>query len=408
LAAANRDLADEAARTKAGFPSITDPGASSGPILTARVSAEDAAILKKKFPFLKEYSNEYIQSTQLDVLIRAETTAYKLRELERGADLEDTLANNRDELLSTLISVVAGQDNRWDILHPARFLPGASCSAKAIWLAAREVLGNTGHQALSSYDMGSVGLRGCVTNKGWSIIANPGNSQLRLKFFSMSSCSAKVLSTKGGQDKDEVSALIEELGEFKLALRALRVAMSFVHPWNKSIEAISSFFEQTDFCQAETANLEKRAAMLTAFCDFILEENSNRWRAKEGFITTGEMKESWSAFISTRPQALLATVRAAAAAKGGQQQKGAFNGQGRAGGQQQQGHHSIPAVPALPNPYFDNICVKWNQGRCLAAPGTCTTKKGLALRHCCNFRPNPATHPHDICQQNHAAIFYHR
>jgi hypothetical protein len=50
---------------------------------------------------------------------------------------------------------VAGQDNRWDVLHPARFLPGASCSAKAIWLAAREVLGNTGHQALSSYDMGA-------------------------------------------------------------------------------------------------------------------------------------------------------------------------------------------------------------------------------------------------------------
>ena len=120
------------------------------------------------------------------------------------------------------------------------------------------------------------------------------------------------------------------------------------------------------------------------------------------------MKESWSAFVSTRPQALLATVKAAAAAKGGQQQKGQFNNQGRAGGQQQQGHHGIPAVPALPNPYFDNIRVKWNQGRCLAAPGTCTTKKGLALRHCCNFRPNPATPPHDICQQNHAAIFYHR
>ncbi len=64
-------------------------------------------------------------------------------------------------------------------------------------------------------------------------------------------------------------------------------------------------------------------------CDFILEENSNRWRAKEGFITTGEMKESWSAFISTRPQTLLATVKAAAAAKGGQQQlKGPFNAQG--------------------------------------------------------------------------------
>ncbi len=88
-------MADEAARTKAVFPSITDPGSSSGPPMTARVTAEGAAILKK-FPFLKEYSNEYIQTTQLDVLIRAETTANKLRELEKGADLEDTLAILRE------------------------------------------------------------------------------------------------------------------------------------------------------------------------------------------------------------------------------------------------------------------------------------------------------------------------
>jgi hypothetical protein len=399
---------DEAARTRAGFHQVPDPGASqscSGLSKVARITLDDAACLKRKFPFLKDYSDEYIQSTQLDVLIRAETTAYKLRELERGADLDDTLAANRDGLASTLISVAAGSDNRWDLLHPARFLPGASCTAKAMWLVAREILGNTGHQALSSYDMGSVGLRGCVTNKGWSIIANPGSSQLKLKFFSMTSCSSKVLSTRGGNEKDEVSAFIEELGEFKLALRALRVAMSFVHPWNKSIEAISSFFEQSDFCHSETANLEKRAGLLTAFCDFILEENSNRWRAKEGFISTGEMKESWTAFLSTRPQALLATMRAASSQKNTTRQNqlhpakpfGQHQGQG---GQQ--------ANMALPNPYFDNICVKWNQGRCLAPPGTCTTKKGLALRHCCNFRPNPATHPHDICQMNHAACFYHR
>jgi hypothetical protein len=91
LAAANKDLADEAARTKAGFSSIGDPGASAGPTLTTKITAEDAAILKKKFPFLKDYSNEYLQTTQLDVLIRAETTAYKLRELEKGADLQRTL-----------------------------------------------------------------------------------------------------------------------------------------------------------------------------------------------------------------------------------------------------------------------------------------------------------------------------
>lgn len=399
LAAAQADLLDESARTRAGFRHIPDPGSAHVAAPTHRISLADAASLKRKFTFLNDYSNEYIQSTPLDVLLRAETTAFKLREMERGADLEDTLANNRDVLISTLIEVLAGVDNRWDRLHHARFLPGASCSARQMWLFAREYMGNTGHQALSSYDMASVGLQGCVSNKGWIVIANPGSSQLKVRYFNMTSCSNKVLSTRGTADKDEISATIEELGEFKLALRALRVAMSFVHPWNKSIEAISSFFEQSDFCHTETSGLEKRAALFSNFTDYILEENSNRWRAKEGFITTGEMKECWTAFISTRPQALLATVKAANNSKH-QNSKPSFQ-------QQRQPNHPAAAM-SLPNPYFDNICVRWNQGRCLAAPGTCKTGKGMALRHCCNFRPNPANNPNEICQGNHAACFYHR
>lgn len=342
-------------------------------------------------------------TTPLEALIRAETTAYKLKEMERGANLDDTLAINRDKLAATITAVMAGVDNRWDQLHPARFLPGASCSAKQMWLTAREILGSSGHLALSSYDMASVGLQGCVSSKGWTLLPNPGCSQLRIRYFSITSCSSKVLSTRDNKELNEVSASIEELGEFKLALRALRVAMGFVHPWNKSIEALSSFFEQSDFCTVETASLDKRAALLSGFTDFVLEENSNRWRAKEGFISTGEMKEAWSAFISTRPQVLLATVKASYQHK--QQQPKSAGGQFQSNRPPPQ---NAASAMSLPNPYFDNICVKWNQGRCLSAPGTCTTKKGLALRHCCNFRPNPASHPHDICQGNHAACFYHR
>jgi hypothetical protein len=223
----------------------------------------------------------------------------------------------------------------------------------------------------------------------------------------MTSCSSKVLSFKGAQCRDEISTLIEEIGEFKLALRALRAAMSYVHPWNKSVEAISSFFEQTEYCQSDTAHLDRRAGMLTSFCDYVLEENSNRWRAKEGFISIGEMKECWAAFLSTWPQAMLATVSRPLAQPKQPARPFNTNHTRQLGSNANSQQHQAQAF-SLPNPYFDNICVKWNQGRCLAAPGTCTTKKGLALRHCCNFKPNPATHPHDICQQNHAAIFYHR
>jgi hypothetical protein len=220
-----------------------------------------------------------------------------------------------------------------------------------MWLAAREQLGNSGHQPLSSYDMGCLGLSGCVTSKGWSTIANPGSSHLRLKYFSMTSCSSKVLSFKGAQCRDEISTLIEEIGEFKLALRAMRAAMSFVHPWNKSVEAISSFFEQTEYCQSDTAHLDRRAGMLTSFCDYVLEENSNRWRAKEGFISTGEMKECWTAFLSTRPQAMLATVsRPLAQPRQPARPHNTNRHQPPANSHQ----HQAQAF-SLPNPYFDNI-----------------------------------------------------
>jgi hypothetical protein len=46
--------------------------------------------------------------------------------------------------------VIAGKDNRWTILHDARFLAGAACSASRLWLAARKKIGVTGHASIGS------------------------------------------------------------------------------------------------------------------------------------------------------------------------------------------------------------------------------------------------------------------
>ncbi len=40
--------------------------------------------------------------------------------------------------------VEAREDNRLDILHAARFLPGMACSAAKMWLMARDVIGPNG------------------------------------------------------------------------------------------------------------------------------------------------------------------------------------------------------------------------------------------------------------------------
>ena len=60
-------------------------------------------------------------------------------------------------------------------------------------------------------------------------------------------------STSSSKDEDEQ---IEGIAEFKLALRALRAAMSFALPWNRSADAILGFMEQSNYCHSELRERE--------------------------------------------------------------------------------------------------------------------------------------------------------
>ena len=133
ISSARSALSDEADRTLAGFSACEDPGQSS-----RQGSGLDR--LKKQFNFLSEYSDAFIKETGVDVLIKAETAAKKLYKWDNEKKAEDKLFTNRENLPTSL--VLAGKDNRLDILHAARVLPGATCSAAKSWLHAREVLGS--------------------------------------------------------------------------------------------------------------------------------------------------------------------------------------------------------------------------------------------------------------------------
>jgi hypothetical protein len=89
----------------------------------------DVAGLRKKFCFLKDFSDDFIRGTPLEVLLKTETTAIKIKEFERNKAVGDRLANNREALSDTFTTISPGVDNRWDKIHESRFLPGACCSA---------------------------------------------------------------------------------------------------------------------------------------------------------------------------------------------------------------------------------------------------------------------------------------
>ncbi len=157
---------------------MPDPAAAATPMSDA-----DLACIRRKIPFLADFSNDFIRSKPMETLLKIETTSIKIREMERVRDADDRLASNKMALSTTSRQVKAGPDNRWTILHPARFFPGAACSAAKLWLAAREVIGLTGPPPLGNYDLASVGLGGASLAKaGWSCIIRRVRS-CRLKCF---------------------------------------------------------------------------------------------------------------------------------------------------------------------------------------------------------------------------------
>jgi hypothetical protein len=69
------------------------------------MTSEDIANLKKKHAFLEDFSESFIRHTPIGDLMRIESTALKMREIERAKDADDKLAANKAALASTFTTV---------------------------------------------------------------------------------------------------------------------------------------------------------------------------------------------------------------------------------------------------------------------------------------------------------------
>jgi hypothetical protein len=275
----------------------------------------------------------------------------KLKEVERTRDNDDRLAENRRSLTSQPKNILFGTDDRCSILHEGRFLPGACCSTSKLWLRARELQGLSGAEPLGNYDMGSLGLGGCTTSRGWIELANPGSSRLSVKYFSLNNCGQKVAGIKSEDTKEDKD--FAEIGEFSTALRTMRTAMGLVHPWNHSITALENFLLNSKFCNDDIGGLEKQASILTRFTDYVLSENASKWRDHEAFLTAGELKNTWHAFYSAMPQSQLARKK-----QDFKQFANKHDGRKRTGSQPQPHTSNKPTPLQWKLPYLD-VCYKW-------------------------------------------------
>jgi hypothetical protein len=349
------------------------------------MSDADLVFLRRKFPFLAELSDKFVRSQTTTEILKMESTALKIKMMEQTGDIEDKLACNKSSLEEREILVKAGSDNRWDKLHKGRFLGGATCTTKKLWLEARNTIGLVGDKPVGSYDMAAVGMGGFVTSRGWCELHNPGSCKNSLKLFSINNCAAKVgnNSGKGKYAGDEVEEILE-LGEFKLALRTLRVAAAMVMPWNYAYVALENFLLQSNFCNIELQGVDQPAKILTQFVDYVMKENANRWRDCAGFLDTGTLKSTWDAFYGARPQSMLSA----------KPKKG--------GGQSADSKSSHSYAKRV----WVDICFAWNVGKCVKPVGTCLSPKGTVLRHVCNYQAD-RNKPNQYCEKNHARTSFH-
>jgi hypothetical protein len=343
-------LRDELAHQGQSCP---DPSSAIGSAITDG----DLAAMRSKFPFLKDFSDGFIRATKSDCFLKMESTTLKIKESKRSRDADDKLAANRAALGTT-----------------PRILKGGA--------------------ALGNYDMHSVGLGGFVSAKGWVELANPSSTKLSLRQFSLNNCSSKASSKKEDtEDESEFSGI----GELQLALRTLRTAASFVSPWNMSFTAIENFLINNKYCRDDLQGIEKQAALLCQFVDYILLENANKWRDCEPFLSSGDLKNAWQAFFSARPQSALTRKKTEQPSN----QKNGFFKQPIQKPQQQGFRNKIQQK--LP---FIDACYRWNRNQCQNPAGACTSPSGQPLRHICDQRTDP-NNLTVFCGQNHRRVDFH-
>jgi hypothetical protein len=304
-------------------------------------------VSREKHNFLCDFSDDFICNTSIGDLMKIESTVMKARELERSKDAYDNLALNKVALASTFTSVLAGSVNRLSPLHAGRFLGGAACSSAKLWLAAKSHLGSTFYPPVGNYDMGAVGLAGYVSAKGWAEIANPASTKLSIRMFNINSCGTRAASKKMAEPDEDFL----DVSEFKLALRVLRTAVSFVMPWNYSILALEGFFFQSNFCCQDLAKVGRRAWVLSRFTDYVIAQNGYSWRDGEPFLSAGDLKAVWASFFGAQPVAVMGQKNKGQGAKKPQQTKAALG-----------------------------ICFAYNQGNCLKPAGSCVTAKGTTTQ----------------------------
>ena len=329
--------------------------------------------LWRLLPQLKDLPEAMLKKLPLSAMFQLNAALQKEKKCSEKLGVNSRLAQNAKKATRSPVTIGESKDNRKDLLHPARFLGGASCSLAEQWAAARAAFGETGVLALGNYDLDAVGCGGCVSPKAWLELHNPASQELKLKMFHLPNVGNSGLSSKKSQEGEEGDSLkeIADLESFKSALNTAREAMTSALPWNRSIGAIMGLMVNSSYMQEDLGGNPRRAAVLTEFTDYVLGRNALNWENCQPFLSTDELSHVWCNWKAKR--GIMVKPQEKKKEKGGQEGKKVGS----------------------------DVCKLWNLKVCKAqADKECKTPWGRTLKHACNkFLVGGK-----ICLKDHARI----
>jgi hypothetical protein len=194
-------------------------------------------------------------------------------------------------------------------------------------------------------------------------------------------------------DKQEVGQRQQRVSRLHRAGRVPAGAQNDVHGCviHNALEFLicraREFPHKHEVLQGRPGRLREQGTTPDPVLDYVISENASKWRDAEPFLTTRELKNTWSAFFSARPQSAFTKKDSK---QSSQPKEKKFN---------------RPNVGFKKLPFID-VCYNWNKGTCSKQAGSCFSLRGVPLRHVCDHRTDPSNLML-FCGQNHKRLVAH-
>ena len=344
--------------------------------------------LRADCPNLKHHPDETFRSHSLTELIRLDSKLEKTN--KAGKNLTEKMAKNLEKSKLSPTEVVSGWDNRADMLHEARFLPGHTCKNAEIWLQARSSIGLTGYDPVSRYDIESVGMAGKINSYVWAALHNPGCKEISIRMLAPEALKA----ARGMEDRDQVHPKkdFENVKEIRLALATMRTAVQFIAPWNFSFTTLEYFLNSVNFGDSEIFSKHARISYLSEFIDEVILFNAEAWDDEKPFMQAQAISNKWvSEMLLKFPRGTSKSEKPEEGSKGSKPQKR---------GDQTQKFQFKPGFSRFFIP--PGVCRRFNMLSCpKQADDSCQAPwdSSKTLQHVCSYQ-NPTTKI--FCLQKHA------